>query len=600
MKIAIAQLNPTIGDLAGNAQRILDAAAQAAAQGARLLLTTELSLCGYPPRDLLMQPEFLAALANTLHQLARDLPPQLAVLVGTVVPNPDAARTGGKPLFNTTALVQNGTVQCYFHKRLLPTYDVFDEDRYFEPGRDANWFLLNGLIEQPGDESVDASLPHVSSLKIGVTICEDLWNDEAFWGKRIYPNNPLEDLAAQGVDLIVNLSASPYSVGKQAIREAMLRHGAARCRVPILYANQVGGNDDLIFDGSSFGLNCEGGLVFRCREFETDLAIVEFDAAGDVQPGAIAPCIEDDNHEIWMALVLGVRDYVRKCGFKTAVLGLSGGIDSSLVAAIAAAAIGAENVLGILMPSPYSSDHSIQDALDLAKQLGIRTHTVPIQPMMAGFDEGLAPLFAGTELGVAEENLQSRIRGTLLMAVSNKFGQLLITTGNKSEMAVGYCTLYGDMNGGLGAIADVPKTRVYDLCRWLNAHGQSSDITGLPARSELIPKHVIAKPPSAELKPGQLDQDSLPPYDILDDILARFVEQHQSPADIVTGGHDPDVVNLVVRLVTRAEFKRKQAPPGLKITDRAFGTGWRVPIANRWLPASAIAPAAVPPEMPVG
>ncbi|MGG6294679.1 NAD+ synthase [Leptolyngbya sp. AN02str] len=576
MKIAIAQLNPTIGDLAGNARQILDAAQQAIAQDAALLLTTELSLCGYPPRDLLMQPSFLEAMAGTLEQLARDLPLQLAVLVGTVVPNENAAIAGGKPLFNSTALLQHGQIQQYFHKRLLPTYDVFDEDRYFEPGTETNWFYL-------GDRT--------TGLKVGVTICEDLWNDEAFWGKRTYPTNPLIDLAAQGVDVIVNLSASPYSVGKQAVREAMLRHSAANCQVPILYANQVGGNDDLLFDGSSFGLNRQGNVVFRAREFESDLTVVEFDKElGDVKPGAIAPAITQDDEEIWCALVMGVRDYVRKCGFSTVVLGLSGGIDSTLVAAIAAAAIGAENVLGVLMPSPYSSDHSITDALDLAKNLGIRTHTVPIQPMMEGFDQGLAPIFAGTEFGIAEENLQSRIRGTLLMAISNKFGHLLITTGNKSEMAVGYCTLYGDMNGGLGAIADVPKTRVYSLCRWLNEAMQFPNFA-LPdafclraVATPVIPPHVISKPPSAELKPGQVDQDSLPAYEILDDILERFVERHESLADIIAAGHDAATVEKVVRLVTRAEFKRKQAPPGLKITDRAFGTGWRVPIASRWLP----------------
>ncbi|RMF66752.1 MAG: NAD+ synthase [Cyanobacteria bacterium J069] len=578
MKIAIAQLNPTIGDLTGNAQQILDAAQTAAAQGARLLLTTELSLCGYPPRDLLMQPSFLATMAETLAQLARDLPAELAVLVGTVLPNPDAVHDGEKPLFNTTALLLEGEVQRYFHKRLLPTYDVFDEDRYFEPGEESSAFELDGVW-------------------IGVTICEDLWNDESFWGKRHYEVNPIAELNRQGVDLMVNLSASPYSVGKQHLRETMLRHSATRYGQPILYANQVGGNDDLLFDGCSFGLNRAGEVVLRAKPFESDLIFAEFDPAVDeLMPAAIAPSPDCADAEIWMALVMGVRDYVRKCGFQKAVLGLSGGIDSALVAAIAAAALGSENVLGVLMPSPYSSDHSITDALELAKNLGIQTQTIPIAPMMQGYDQALADLFAGTEFGIAEENLQSRLRGTLLMAISNKFGHLLISTGNKSEVAVGYCTLYGDMNGGLAAIADVPKTRVYSLCKWLNK-AMKDELGGMhrnsyssfiphPASFPLIPPHIIAKPPSAELKPGQVDQDSLPPYEVLDDILERFVERHQAPDEIVAAGHDAAVVNQVIRLVTRAEFKRKQAAPGLKITDRAFGTGWRMPIASRWLPST--------------
>ncbi|MBD1867771.1 NAD+ synthase [Cyanobacteria bacterium FACHB-471] len=572
MKIAIAQLNPTIGDLAGNAQQILNAAQEAAAQGVRLLLTTELSLCGYPPRDLLMQPSFVDAIASTLQQLARDLPPQLAVLVGMVESNGRSPQDGGKALFNSTALLERGKVQQIFHKRLLPTYDVFDEDRYFEPGLQSNSFTLDGL-------------------RIGVTICEDLWNDEEFWGKRNYTANPVADLANQGVDFIVNLSASPYSAGKQRLRELMLQHGSKRYQQPLIYANQVGGNDDLIFDGSSVAFNRQGEMVGRAKAFAEDLVVLEFDSAqSDLQIGAIAPQPENDDAEIWSALVLGVRDYVRKCGFSKVVIGLSGGIDSSLVAAIATAALGSANVLGILMPSPYSSDHSVTDALELARNLGIQTHTLPIDKLMHTYDETFADLFAGTKFGIAEENIQSRIRGNLLMAISNKFGHLLLSTGNKSEMAVGYCTLYGDMNGGLAAIADVPKTRVYSICQWLNErmkdeNGRSSQSSQFPIPNPQapIPLNVLVKPPSAELKPGQVDQDSLPSYEILDDILDRLIHQHQSPNEIAAAGHDPALVEKVSRLVTRAEFKRKQAPPGLKITDRAFGTGWRMPIANRWV-----------------
>ena len=558
MKIAIAQLNPTIGDLTGNAQQILTTAQSASSAGAELLLTTELSLCGYPPRDLLMQPSFLAAMNDELEQLARSLPPSLAVLVGTVTPNTRSLQVGGKPLFNSTALLQGGQVQQIFHKRLLPTYDVFDEDRYFEPSLQSSKFELNGV-------------------QIGVTICEDLWNDEEFWGKRNYPADPIADLAALGVDLVVNLSASPYSQGKQMLREAMLQHAARRYELPILYANQVGGNDDLIFDGNSIGFDRAGAMVCRSQAFASDLTIVDYDTTQrNLQPSSIAPRLNIEDAEIWTALVLGVRDYARKCGFSKVVIGLSGGIDSALVAAIATAAIGRENVLGVLMPSPYSSDHSVTDALQLAQNLGIETQTLPIASMMQAYDQTLADLFAHTDFGLAEENLQSRIRGTLLMAISNKFGHLLLSTGNKSEMAVGYCTLYGDMNGGLAAIADVPKTRVYSLCRWLNREQ-------LPAGVPPIPENILIKPPSAELKPGQVDQDSLPPYDVLDDILDRFLHHHQSPDAIVQSGHNAATVNQVVKLVTRSEFKRKQAPPGLKITDRAFGTGWRMPIANRWL-----------------
>jgi NAD+ synthetase len=553
MKIAIAQLNPTIGDLPKNAEKILQAAQQATAEKARLLLTPELSLCGYPPRDLLLNPAFVEATNITLQQLARDLPSNIAVLVGTVQENTKASITGGKPLFNSIAWLEAGKVQQVFHKRLLPTYDVFDERRYFEPGLQANYFTLD-------------------KVHIGVTVCEDLWNDEEFWGRRSYAINPIADLAILGVDFIVNLSASPYTVNKQRFREAMLSHSAVRFQQPIIYANQVGGNDDLIFDGRSFALNKQGEVVCRAQGFKTDLVMVDFDEeVRDLRTSFVAPHYECEEEEIWQALILGVQDYVRKCGFSRVVLGLSGGVDSSLVAAIATAALGKENVFGVLMPSCYSSKDSIQDALALAANLGIKTTILPIENIMQAYDQTLADLFANTEFGLAEENIQSRIRGTLLMAISNKFGYLLLSTGNKSEMAVGYCTLYGDMNGGLAVIADVPKTRVYALCRWLNRNG------------EIIPQNILSKPPSAELRPNQVDQDSLPPYEVLDDILQRLIQNHQSPAEIVASGYDRAVVEKVVQMVARAEFKRRQAPPGLKITDRAFGTGWRMPIASNWL-----------------
>ena len=451
--------------------------------------------------------------------------------------------------------------QKIFHKHLLPTYDVFDEDRYFQTGDEINIFSLE--LPSPSNESLD----------IGVTICEDLWNDEDFWGKRSYEVNPIDELVKSRVDLIVNLSASPFTVGKNKLREEIIRHAVTRHQIPIIYANQVGANDDLIFDGNSIALNKDGAIVAHGQRFESDLVIVELDENKNLV--SKSPSRKDtektEEEEIFQALVLGVRDYARKCGFTKVLLGLSGGIDSSLVATIAAAAMGKDNVLGILMPSPYSSDHSITDAIALVNNLGIKSQKLAIKEGMEAYDHILEPLFADTEFGVAEENIQSRIRGNLLMAISNKFGYLLLSTGNKSEMAVGYCTLYGDMNGGLAVIADVPKTKVFDICRWLNRD------------SEIIPVNVINKPPSAELKPGQVDRDSLPPYEILDSILDLVICQHQSETEIIGAGYEPEVVKRIMKLLSRAEFKRRQAAPVLKITDRAFGTGWRMPIASKWI-----------------
>lgn len=569
MKIAIAQLNPTIGDLLGNSEKILAAAKQAADAGAHLMLTPELSLCGYPPRDLLLRPSFIEAMVIQLKKLAEQLPRELPVLVGTVQVNALADTTGGKPLYNSIALLKNGKVQHFFHKRLLPTYDVFDENRYFDSASLSNFFALADILDE------DSSEEKTNPIRIGVTICEDLWNDDRFWGKRHYSCNPISDLAEEGVDLIFNLSASPYTVGKQNLREEMLRHVALRYQKAVIYVNQVGGNDDLIFDGYSVALNRSGEVVMRAASFDADFVMVELnEQTRDLQPIDNQPIhpVLNKEEEIWSALVLGVRDYTCKCGFDKAVMGLSGGIDSSLVAAIATAALGKDKVLGILMPSPHTSSQSIDDALELAKNLGIQTHTLPIGELMETYDRTLGDLFAGLPNDVTEENLQARIRGNLLMAISNKFGHMLISTGNKSEMAVGYSTLYGDMNGGLAAIADVPKTQVYALCRWLNTRNPGETI---------IPESVLTKPPSAELKPGQVDQDSLPSYEILDDILDRLIHKHHSLADIVAAGHEPAVVQKIVKLLNRAEFKRRQAPPGLKVTDRAFGTGWRMPIASR-------------------
>ncbi|BBC23290.1 NAD+ synthase [Pseudanabaena sp. ABRG5-3] len=565
MKFGIAQLNPIIGDLVGNCDRLLSAVQKLAAQGVQLVLTPELSVCGYPPRDLLMHHQFVRDMDSAIADLAQKLTHDVAVLVGTVSINPQASQVGGKPLFNSAALLQDGKVQQIFHKRLLPTYDVFDEDRYFEVGEGSQVFTLK--------------LQNRASLRVGVTICEDIWNDEKFWGKRNYADDPVAELAQKEVDLLVNLSASPYAVGKQKLREAMLSHSAIVHNLPLLYANQVGANDDLIFDGRSMAFNRDGEIVARGKGFDEDLLVIDFE---QVDPSPNLSSYESDDAEIFAALVLGVRDYVQKCRFRKVVIGLSGGIDSALVAVIATEAIGKENVLGVLMPSPYSSDHSITDAIALAQNLGITTETIPIQPMMSAFDHSLANLFARRASDVTEENLQSRIRGSLLMAISNKFGHLLISTGNKSEVSVGYCTLYGDMNGGLAAIADVPKTRVFSICEWLNH--TNSPLAIKQGVVEVIPVNIITKPPSAELKPDQVDQDSLPPYDILDDILHKLINQHLSAAEIIGSGHEQATVDRVVRLVKIAEFKRRQAAPGLKITDRAFGSGWRMPIASKVTP----------------
>ncbi|MSO46138.1 MAG: NAD+ synthase [Acidobacteria bacterium] len=545
MKIALLQINPTVGDLAGNAQLIAAAASRAAARGADLAVTPELALVGYLPRDLLLNRGFVADAWARLAVLARDLSNGPPLLVGLPEPNPSDE---GRPLFNSAALLRAGQVEQRFRKSLLPTYDVFDEDRYFEPFQ--------------GPQLLD-----IAGWRLGVSICEDVWNDRDFWRRRRYHHDPVEELAQAGARAIVNMSASPFTAGKHARREDMLGSLARKYRVPLVYVNQVGGNDDLVFDGRSCAFSPAGAICARGKSFESDEVICDLDetrpleAAGDL----------DAESEIWRALVLGTRDYARKCGFSHAVLGLSGGIDSALTAAIAAEALGPANVVGALMPSPYSSRGSLDDARALADALGLRTITMPIDSVMRAMTATLADAFAGTRPDVTEENIQARIRGNLLMALSNKRHALLLTTGNKSELAVGYCTLYGDMSGGLGVIADVPKTMVYRIARWLNR----------TRPSPVIPEASITKPPSAELRPNQTDQDSLPPYDLLDDILQRHIEQQ--PADaIIAAGIDADVVRRVLRLVRLAEFKRKQAAPGLKVTDRAFGTGWRMPIAARF------------------
>ena len=544
MKIALLQVNPTVGDLAGNARLILDALRVASAAGADLAATPELALVGYLPRDLLLSPGFVQRSWDALETLARDAADLAPVLVGLPEPNPSDE---GRPLFNCAALVRGGRIEQRFRKSLLPTYDVFDEDRYFEPFH--------------GPQLLD-----LAGTRVGISICEDIWNDRDFWKRRRYHHDPIDELAAAGAQIVVNLSASPFTAGKQRRREEMLGGMALKQRLPIAYVNQFGGNDDLVFDGRSSVFAADGATLARAKSFEADVVVCDLATATPIGPAGDV----DPESEIWRALVLGTRDYVRKCGFTSAVLGLSGGVDSALTAAIAVDALGADNVLGVLMPSPYSSQGSLDDARALAANLGIETITLPIEPLMRTFDGVLRGALGSDPPGVAAENIQARIRGNLLMALSNTRGALLLTTGNKSELSVGYCTLYGDMSGGLAVIADVPKTMVYRVSRWRN------DSAGRPQ----IPESTLTKAPSAELRPNQTDQDSLPPYDVLDGILQRHVEQHQPADAIVAAGFDAETVARVLRLVRLAEFKRKQAAPGLKVTDRAFGTGWRMPIAR--------------------
>lgn len=545
MKVALAQINTTIGDFAGNEAKILRAYQKGVVAGAEVVVFPELATCGYPPRDLLLKPSFVEANLDLLNRLAK-ASGATAMLVGYVGKN---AIRPGRETTNSAALLQNGRIVASRSKMLLPTYDVFDEDRYFEPATENLPCELNGR-------------------KIGVTICEDAWNDEDFWQDRRYRINPIAELANEGAELIFNLSASPWHLGKNRIRHAMLASLAKKVQRPLLYSNLIGGNDELIFDGASLAFDSKGELIARGKMFEEDFVIVDSDASGVVAP----PDMPDDE-KVYKGLVLGLRDYLHKCGFNAAVLGLSGGIDSAVTAVLAVEALGAENVRGVSLPSQYSSQGSLDDARILAKHLGIKYDLVPIQPMFVAAKEQLREVFRGRSEDTAEENIQARLRGLVLMAISNKFRSLLLTTGNKSELAVGYCTLYGDMCGGLAVISDVPKTMVYRIAKWINRE------------REIIPAASITKPPSAELRPNQTDQDSLPPYEVLDAILEAYVVQMKSASEIAALGFDEGTVKRVIRLIDFAEYKRRQAAPGLKVTTKAFGVGRRVPIAQFYRPA---------------
>src|ERR1700690_3407253 len=561
LKIGLLQLNSTVGDFATNRQKLIAGYEKASALGAEFVIAPELFLCGYPPRDLLLRADFVAANLAALAETAKSIG-SIPLCVGYVDENSERP---GRTLRNSAAVLQNGKIVWHTHKSLLPTYDVFDEDRYFEPAKSAAPFEFRGR-------------------KLGITICEDIWNDEDFWPERLYRRDPIKELIAQGAEIILNLSSSPWHDGKEKTRLAMLQRVAHDERVPLAQVNLAGANDELIFDGHSVALDARGEVIALGKGFEEDVFVADLGKnpaplprpsatlfpPGGERAGAGGGEFSPREQQLVAALSLGIRDYVHKCGFKSVIVGLSGGIDSALVAVLAAEALGADQVLGVSMPARYSSEGSLSDAGALAKNLGIRYEVLPIESAFQSVEKQLARVFAGTKPNEAEENVQSRLRGVTLMALSNKFGALVLTTGNKSEMAVGYCTLYGDMCGALAVIADVCKTDVYKISRWVNRE------------REIIPAASLTKPPSAELRPDQKDQDSLPPYDILDQILDAYVVRNLSKPDIIARGFDAAVVNDVINKIAFSEYKRRQAAPGLKVSPRAFGIGRRIPIAQRF------------------
>ena len=543
VRIALAQINPTVGDFSGNSAKIIDYALRAKSAGVELVLFPELSVCGYPPRDLVERPWFIERNRKAAEEIASKTN-GISVICGLVTP---AKSVTGKSVLNSAALLRDGKVAAIQSKRLLPTYDVFDEVRNFAPAEKQSLIAIGGT-------------------PVALTICEDAWNDKNFWDRRLYGVDPVEDLIGAGGKILLNISASPFYLRKRELRQDMLSAIAKNYRVPVAMVNQVGGNDSLVFDGSSIALGPDGQIIAQAKSFEEDL--ICFDS--ETLVGDLHDRDEGVESSAYAALVLGTRDYVRKCGFRKVVLGLSGGIDSALTAAIAVDALGRENVIGVGMPGPYSSQGSIDDAAALARNLDIRFELVPIGEIFGTYLSSLKPVFANLPPDVTEENVQARIRGSLLMAMSNKFGALVLTTGNKSEIGVGYCTLYGDMCGGLAVISDVPKTLVYRLARYVNS------------RAPVIPESTLEKPPSAELRPDQKDSDSLPPYDVLDTILEAYVEDNQSPESIADEhGFDPALVRKVAGMVDRSEYKRQQAAPGLKISPKAFGFGRRYPIAAK-------------------
>lgn len=545
MKVALAQTNPIIGDFCYNLSRVKTAIDRAKAVGCDLIVFSELVLSGYPPRDLLEKSRFVASNRSCLDHLLASKN-GIGVICGYVENN---LNTGGNPLYNSAVLFENGRVLHTARKRLLPAYDIFDERRYFEPGDECTAFPYKGY-------------------RIGLTVCEDIWNDKDVFQSQIYPIDPVDLMVKDGANLIINISASPFYVGKNDFRLEMLRRISQKYGIRLLYANQVGGNDSILFDGNSCAFDTTGGLIARGRDFEEDLVTMDLEKdSGDCH--AIS---ESEMSSVLKSLAMGTRDYVTKCGFSKAIIGLSGGIDSALTACIAVSALGPENVTTVFMPSPYTSRDNFEDTRQLAENLGVQFLNIPIHDIFMSFVKFVSPEFNPQAPGVTEQNLQARIRGTLLMALSNRDGALVLSTGNKSELAMGYCTLYGDMNGGLAVISDVPKTMVYGLARHINAE------------KEIIPMSIIEKPPSAELKPDQIDQDDLPPYDILDPLLKAYIEDLKDVDDLVAMGFDPGMVENIVVRVDRNEYKRHQSPPGLKVTSKAFGYGRRYPLAQRYTP----------------
>jgi NAD+ synthetase len=542
LKIGILQLNPTIGDFSANRKKLVAAYEKACGLGAEFILAPELFLSGYPPRDLLLRADFIDANLGALAETAKSVG-AIPLCVGYVDRNLEKP---GRALRNSAAVLQNGKIIWRTHKSLLPTYDVFDEDRYFEPAKKIEPFIFNGH-------------------KLGITICEDIWNDEDFWPERLYRRDPVKELISQGAEMILNISASPWHDGKEKTRLEMLQRVARDEKTPLVQVNLVGANDELIFDGHSVALNDRGELLALGKGFDEEIFAVDFLENPPAQKIEFPP----REQQIFSALSLGLRDYVHKCGFKSVILGLSGGIDSALVAVLAADALGADKVFGVAMPTRYSSSGSLTDAEALAKNLGIHYEVLSIEPVFNSVEKQLEKVFAGTKLNEAEENIQSRLRGVTLMALSNKFGALVLTTGNKSEMAVGYCTLYGDMNGALAPIADVLKTDIYKIARWVNR------------KKIVIPENSISKPPSAELRPNQKDRDSLPEYETLDAILDLYVVKNLGKEEIIRGGFDAAMVNDVINKINFSEYKRRQAAPALKISPRAFGMGRRIPIAQK-------------------
>ncbi len=554
MKICLAQINPTVGAFKQNVSKICRFINVAKKRGADLVVFPEMCIVGYPPRDLLEISGFVDSNLKALEEVKNNVI-GISVIVGFVDRN---LAERGKPLYNAAAHICNKNIISKHYKSLLPTYDVFDEDRYFEPTHDISMAMISGK-------------------RFGISICEDTWGIDAIWPRTIYHKNPVQSMIKQGAEIIINISASPFTIGKQSVRLKMLTDHAERHKVPLIYVNQVGGNDDLVFDGNSLVINKKGVIVCEASAFEEDLLTVEFrdsdvsvveDKLTSVRRRSQIVVSENEIDSVYKALIMGTRDYVKKCGFKKVVIGLSGGIDSAVTAVIAVKALGKDKVLGVTMPSNFSSKGSITDSKKLAKKLGIGCKIVPIKSIYNAYMKTMSGIFSRLPFDVTEENLQARIRGKILMAISNKYGYMVLTTGNKSELAIGYCTLYGDMCGGLAVISDIPKTMVYDLARYINR------------RKEIIPKSTIEKPPSAELRPNQKDQDSLPPYDILDGILKAYVEESKDVNDIVALGYDESLVRDIIKKVDKNEYKRKQAAPGLKVTTKAFGTGRRMPLAQ--------------------